>query len=420
MCVAHAYGLHSLRSAEVTDTWFLQTFFANTTALLGYRVDVDPLLALTLPAVPASPTTSSAAADDPTDPTSVFYAPHGLAERRLALLLLAESRACKSSKKSKASEQASPTMVSQQTVGEEKKCETPGTPTRLVMERGESVKKIVRSKQGKQVSTQTPKQAVIKQENVKKMATTECQTVATERTESGGGESGLRFLLKYTLLLLSAGVLAIAIVLAAHAEPKGLGAGGLGAGGLGATLAPAETGGERGVESKTTTTVPHWVRIGESISLGDVTDGIPDAQGESPTYQWLKDGAVIAGATTSFFSIVESTQHAGGVYSCVITRADSVEVVDSTIKVSEVPVVNNNPGYYAVEAGSKLMLSVSSAGLPPPEFRWRLNGVVLKGGTESVYVVDSVAPENQGTYTCDVYNVAGAVLWEEAIVDVVA
>ena len=129
----------------------------------------------------------------------------------------------------------------------------------------------------------------------------------------------------------------------------------------------------------------------------------------------------MADSTDSFLKLTYVEEDDEGMYSCLlksdglVVRKENVE-----IKVSQPPSVNNNAGYYRVIEGNKFMLSVSSSGMPPPEFQWRLNGVDVEGATKRNYVVEKMGMWDAGTYTCEVKNAAGKVLWEEAVVDVEA
>ena len=163
-----------------------------------------------------------------------------------------------------------------------------------------------------------------------------------------------------------------------------------------------------------------WVNIGDAITLGNEFEKGEGGDSRYSEYQWQKDNSDLLGVTDSFLRLTEINEDDEGIYSCllksdgVVLRRENVE-----IRVSQPPSVNNNAGYYKVIEGNKFLLSVSSTGMPPPDFQWRLNGVDVKGATKRNYVVEKMGLEDAGTYTCEVKNAAGTVLWEEAVVDVV-
>lgn len=64
--------------------------------------------------------------------------------------------------------------------------------------------------------------------------------------------------------------------------------------------------------------LPHWLRLNASLSLGDV------AAEPGLSYQWVKDGFQIAGATNSFFHIRNATHEHAGVYECIVRNATAL------------------------------------------------------------------------------------------------
>ena len=138
----------------------------------------------------------------------------------------------------------------------------------------------------------------------------------------------------------------------------------------------------------------------------------------------MRDGILIKNASKSFYTIRETKTGDGGLYTRIESSSSpstGANIIDSEQKteicISEQATAINNAGYYKVKLGGKLTLSISSSGgLPPPEFQWRLNGNDIVGATNQNYIVKKISERDDGTYTCLVHNVAGGVLWEEAIV----
>jgi len=160
--------------------------------------------------------------------------------------------------------------------------------------------------------------------------------------------------------------------------------------------------------------LPSWIALGSSLSLGDT------APEDESAFVWTKDGKVIEGETGAFLNIVDAKEEDEGLYVREVRGVEqlSTSLLSRTqIRVAQPPMVEDFRGYYEVEVGGKLMLSVeSTGGVPEPEYQWRLNGVELAGRTSSMLVVDDISTEMGGTYTCEVENEAGRVLWEEAVV----
>jgi hypothetical protein len=457
--------------------WFLQTFFPNSYALSGfgacYRPDV--MDSPEQPFLEKPPTVWR----DKEEALGLLEGEHGLREYQASVLQGSERRALKSGRKKqkqkeKEKEREREDRAKEMLFGageEEKKCDLETSlfgkmdMSQFVGGRGGGKKKGA-AKTTATMMTQTKKptptptrdggtqtdEAVAAVVEVTK-AETELEAEVKQEEGGGGLKSAVVGAVKWGALCLAIMCLAAAILINGMAASAGGAGGEGGGGGLAGSAAIAECAAAplplnaRELAAPpppppvAASVMPHWVKVGESISLGGTEHAGRVA------YRWLKDGEVIEGAAGPFLSVSEAEEQHEGVYTRLASvrqghlddeEEEEVEEVEAEggrgegggaevvvnessteIKVSKKPTVKNNPGYYNVQAGSKLMLSVSAEGLPPPSFRWRLNGVDIDGAVDPVLVVDRVANADRGTYTCDVYNIAGNVLWEEAIVDVV-
>lgn len=86
------------------------------------------------------------------------------------------------------------------------------------------------------------------------------------------------------------------------------------------------------------------------------------------------------------------------------------------MRVSEPPLVESQLQTQRLARGEMLAIVATASGVPQPEYQWRRNGVPIPGATRPMFVRHSVTEADMGTYTCDVYNVAGSVQWEEMAV----
>eukprot|EP00638_Chattonella_subsalsa_P021673 CAMPEP_0117876596 /NCGR_PEP_ID=MMETSP0950-20121206/13660_1 /TAXON_ID=44440 /ORGANISM="Chattonella subsalsa, Strain CCMP2191" /LENGTH=682 /DNA_ID=CAMNT_0005730365 /DNA_START=62 /DNA_END=2110 /DNA_ORIENTATION=+ len=172
---------------------------------------------------------------------------------------------------------------------------------------------------------------------------------------------------------------------------------------------------EPSLKQKTDLLVPHWIQIGGSISFGKFTNG------GGARFSWAKDGTVLPHATKSFYSISNVQIKDEGLYSCKVFNGTEERLwAEVLLRVSAPPVVRQRTVRQALRVNQTLALhaSVQSLGRPSPEFHWERNGKPIGDHRATVqdYVVPRVTPKDSGTYTCQVYNVAGSVLWEEAVV----
>ena len=78
----------------------------------------------------------------------------------------------------------------------------------------------------------------------------------------------------------------------------------------------------------------------------------------------------------------------------------------------------SKPVYVTVGSGSSLYLHIKAEGLPEPSLQWYKNGYMLNGQTKHVLYISSVDKFDEGTYTCELRNIAGSYIWEEGAVSV--
>lgn len=87
-----------------------------------------------------------------------------------------------------------------------------------------------------------------------------------------------------------------------------------------------------------------------------------------------------------------------------------------TVRISEAPLVESQLQTQRLARGEMLAIVATATGVPQPEYQWRRNGVPIPGANRPMFVRHSVSEADMGTYTCDVFNVAGSVQWEEMVV----
>lgn len=144
--------------------------------------------------------------------------------------------------------------------------------------------------------------------------------------------------------------------------------------------------------------------------------------GSSPlTYQWLKNGVAIAGATNSLLTFATATLADAGKYSFTVTNAaGAVTSREATLTVNAAipPSIAAHPANQDLFAGQFLGLGVSLNGSSPFRYQWRKDGVDLAGATGGSLFVSSATAADSGSYVVVVTNVAGSVTSNAAIVTV--
>lgn len=138
------------------------------------------------------------------------------------------------------------------------------------------------------------------------------------------------------------------------------------------------------------------------------------AAGTAPfSYQWLKDGSALDGATDASFTIAHAQQTDEGLYSCVVTNGlpapDGTATSNAaTLSVNDPPVVDQQPQSQSVDPTDPVTFAVTLAeGTPPISYQWRKGGVNIGGETRSTFHISWVVSGNEGAYSCYISNSAG-------------
>jgi hypothetical protein len=165
----------------------------------------------------------------------------------------------------------------------------------------------------------------------------------------------------------------------------------------------------------------HWVGLGTTLTLGALAE---DSQAGAQ-FVWVKDGERLEGMSEPLLLVRGAGHKDEGEYAVYLSKrrdrgagAEKLELLGVTrVRIAQPPVLMPKPRLRtSLAPGAMLALAVSARGLPPPFFQWRLNGVPVPGATRSSLIVRSVNATHAGTYTCDAYNMAGQVTWEEGVV----
>lgn len=82
------------------------------------------------------------------------------------------------------------------------------------------------------------------------------------------------------------------------------------------------------------------------------------------------------------------------------------------------PISLSKPVYLTLGMGASLYLHIKAEGMPAPSLRWFKNGFILSGQNNPVLHIPSVNKFDEGTYTCELRNIAGSYIWQEGAVSV--
>lgn len=84
----------------------------------------------------------------------------------------------------------------------------------------------------------------------------------------------------------------------------------------------------------------------------------------------------------------------------------------------EPPISSSKAVYLTLGMGASLYLHIKAEGVPEPSLQWYKNGFVLPGQNRPVLHIHSVNKFDEGTYTCELRNIAGTYVWQEGAVSV--
>lgn len=148
------------------------------------------------------------------------------------------------------------------------------------------------------------------------------------------------------------------------------------------------------------------------------------AQGTAPlSYQWLRDGAAIPGATAAAYTTgVLGSGDDGAVIAVDVTNiSGTVRSSSATLRVHGPPVIIAPPVDVTLYEGSPASFAVTADSRAPMTYQWFRNGQVIVGATGRTFATAAVTPADAGaSFTVAVANLAGTTLAGPALLQVQA
>lgn len=142
------------------------------------------------------------------------------------------------------------------------------------------------------------------------------------------------------------------------------------------------------------------VPTSRSACIGEPTTFRVAANAPSPTYQWLRDGVAIAGATSATLTIASVAESDSGDYSVRIAYAPCTArpytTAPARLSVGRID-ITTQPSSVRVALGGAATFSVTATG-PGLTYQWRKNGVPIGGATLSSFTIASAAIADTGYY----------------------
>jgi hypothetical protein len=161
----------------------------------------------------------------------------------------------------------------------------------------------------------------------------------------------------------------------------------------------------------------------QTVNSGANVTFAVSATGTAPlSYQWMKGGANISGATTASLTLSSVTTASAGSYTVQVSNSSgSVTSAAATLTVNAVagaPSITTQPASQTVTVGANVTFTVAATGTAPLSYQWMLNSANISGATTATLTRSSVTTANAGSYTVLVSNSAGSVTSAAAVLTV--
>lgn len=133
------------------------------------------------------------------------------------------------------------------------------------------------------------------------------------------------------------------------------------------------------------------------------------------TYQWLKNGSAISGATDATLNLAHVTRADAGNYSVrVVNGSRTVTTAAARLTVRAEPVLAAQPQPQAVAQGGNATFAVDAIGLGTLSYQWRKNGVDIGGANDANLTVSNTQLSDAGVYDVVVSNALGTITSQPA------
>ena len=151
--------------------------------------------------------------------------------------------------------------------------------------------------------------------------------------------------------------------------------------------------------------------VSQNINQGSPVTFSVTATGTAPlTYQWLKNGTNISGATSASYTISSVTATDAANYTVAVANvAGSTNSSTATLTVNVPPTITTQPASQTVIVGNPVTFTVAATGTAPLSYQWQKNGANISGATATSYTIGSVGTNDAANYTAIVTNIAGSV-----------
>ena len=138
-----------------------------------------------------------------------------------------------------------------------------------------------------------------------------------------------------------------------------------------------------------------WASVGRPALFGVTANGTGTV-----TYQWMKNGVAIPGATSATYTTPGTTLADHGSSFCVNVSNSLGTLPSKTaiLNVGTAPTITAQPLNALVLAGRTATYSVSVSGSGPLSYQWQRNGMAISGATLPTYTTPALVATDGGCY----------------------
>jgi len=151
------------------------------------------------------------------------------------------------------------------------------------------------------------------------------------------------------------------------------------------------------------------------------TAAASNGDGTPVTYQWYKDGHLLAGDTAPVLVRHPARPRDTGAYRCRIRQQDNATwSARAVLQVTARPIrFDAHPRSQAAYVGEAVTLAVAAhGGVAALEYQWRRAGTAIAGATAERYAIESVSLDDAGVYECLVSDASKRVPSQPAVLEV--
>ncbi len=153
-----------------------------------------------------------------------------------------------------------------------------------------------------------------------------------------------------------------------------------------------------------------------SVNAGNTATFAVGVAGTGPfSFQWLRDGVLMNGATSAVLTFDSVAMPNAGAYSVRVTNSAGQVVSDNALldvisnDVPVAPTITSQPATLILPLNGSGTIAVGASGTGPLSYQWHIDDDPMPGATDPVLHFANVGSVDFGTYTVTVSNSVGSV-----------